>query len=35
LPIHVFDFNKVGAMRRICEGDDEGTLISKDGDEFA
>jgi len=35
LPIHVFDFNKVGAMRRICEGDDEGTLISKHGDEFA
>jgi uridylate kinase len=34
LPIHVFDFNKVGAMRRICEGDDEGTLISKHGDEF-
>jgi uridylate kinase len=35
LPIHVFDFNRVGAMRRICEGDDEGTLISKQGDEFA
>lgn len=34
LPIHVFDFNKVGAMRRICEGDDEGTLISTHGDEF-
>jgi uridylate kinase len=34
LPIHVFDFNKVGAMRRICEGDDEGTLISNHGDEF-
>jgi uridylate kinase len=34
LPIHVFDFHKVGAMRRICEGNDEGTLISRDGDEF-
>jgi uridylate kinase len=34
LPIHVFDFNKVGAMRRICEGDEVGTLISKDGDEL-
>jgi uridylate kinase len=29
LPIHVFDFNKVGAMKRICEGDDVGTLITK------
>ena len=34
LPIHVFDFNKVGAMKRICEGEDEGTLISNQGDEF-
>lgn len=34
LPIHVFDFNKVGAMRRICEGENEGTLMSKHGDEF-
>jgi uridylate kinase len=29
LPIHVFDFNKVGAMKRICEGEDVGTLITK------
>jgi uridylate kinase len=34
LPIHVFDFNKVGAMRRICEGDDVGTLISNQGNEL-
>jgi uridylate kinase len=35
LPIYVFDFNRAGAMMRICRGEDEGTLISKDGDEFA
>jgi uridylate kinase len=34
LPIHVFDFNRVGAMRRICEGKDEGTLISNRYDEI-
>ena len=34
LPIHVFDFNKAGAMRRICEGEEEGTLISHGQDEF-
>ena len=34
LPVHVFDFNNVGVMKRICEGKDEGTLISKAGDEF-
>jgi uridylate kinase len=35
LPIHLFDFNKAGAMRRICEGGDVGTLISDRGDELA
>ncbi|SRR6266540_2238856 len=34
LPIHVFNFNKPGAMRRVCEGDDVGTLISNRHDEF-
>ena len=34
LPIYVFDFNKVGAMKRICEGGNEGTLISAQEDEF-
>ncbi|MFD0673769.1 UMP kinase [Cohnella sp. GCM10027633] len=28
LPIHVFNFDKPGAMRAICEGGDIGTLIS-------
>jgi uridylate kinase len=32
LPIHVFDFNQAGAMRRICEGNEEGTLISSHED---
>lgn len=28
LPIHVFDFNKKGSIRKIVEGEDVGTLIS-------
>lgn len=35
LPIHVFDFNKVGAMKRLCEGQDVGTLISDGEDVYA
>lgn len=27
LPLHVFNFDRIGAMRRICEGADEGTLV--------
>jgi uridylate kinase len=34
LPIHVFDFNKTGAIKRVCEGEDEGTLINNDEDEI-
>jgi len=34
LPIHVFDFNKVGAMKRLCQGEQEGTLISNRDDAF-
>lgn len=34
LPIHVFDFDMPGAMRRILEGGDVGTLITRDGDEL-
>lgn len=29
LPIHVFDFDQEGSMRRILEGEDVGTLISQ------
>jgi uridylate kinase len=32
LPIHLFDFDTPGAMRRICQGEDVGTLIGKRGD---
>ncbi|MBT6149486.1 MAG: UMP kinase, partial [Gemmatimonadetes bacterium] len=33
LPIHVFDFDEKGTIRRICEGEDIGTLVcDKDGD---
>jgi uridylate kinase len=35
LPIHVFDFNKVGAMMRVCKGKEEGTLINNQEDSFA
>jgi len=34
LPIYVFDFNKVGAMKRICEGEAIGTVISHQDDAF-
>lgn len=34
LPIHVFDFNKAGAMMRVCEGKEEGTLICDRDDEL-
>lgn len=27
LPMHIFNFESVGSMRRICEGDDLGTLV--------
>jgi uridylate kinase len=32
LPIHVFDFDTPGAMRRICQGEDVGTLIGQGAD---
>ena len=35
LPIHVFDFSSPGAMERICQGEDHGTLITKGTDRFA
>jgi uridylate kinase len=35
LPIHVFDFATPGAMKRICAGEDVGTLISDQGDVLA
>ena len=35
LPIHVFDFDTPGAMRRIIEGEDMGTLITRGSDELA
>jgi uridylate kinase len=28
IPIHVFDFDAPGQMRRLCEGEDCGTLIT-------
>jgi uridylate kinase len=34
LPIHVFDFDTSGAMSRICEGEDVGTLICSRKDEL-
>lgn len=30
LPIHVFNFNQPGSMKEICEGKNNGTLISSD-----
>jgi uridylate kinase len=30
LPIHLFDFDTPGSIRRICLGEDVGTLISPD-----
>jgi uridylate kinase len=35
LPVHVFDFDRQGAMRRICQGEDLGTLIGPGEDELA
>jgi len=32
LPIHLFDFDAPGVMRRICQGEDIGTVIGKQGD---
>jgi uridylate kinase len=32
LPIHVFDFDAPGAMRRICQDEDVGTVIAKGED---
>lgn len=28
LPMHVFNFDKPGSMKEICEGNDNGTIIS-------
>ncbi len=33
LPIHVFDFDEKGTIRRICEGEDIGTLVGDVGDD--
>lgn len=30
LPLHVFNFDKPGAMAEICEGNNTGTLISNE-----
>jgi uridylate kinase len=35
LPVHVFDFDRKGAMARICLGEDVGTLIGDFADEIA
>ena len=35
LPIHVFDFDQPGALRRICLGEDVGTVIVDNGDVLA
>lgn len=35
LPIHVFNFDAPDAMRRICSGEDIGTLITHGDDELA
>jgi len=35
LPIHVFDFDALGTMRQICDGQDIGTLIGKGEDVLA
>ena len=35
LPLHVFNFDEAGAMRRICEGEELGTLIADAGSEFS
>jgi uridylate kinase len=28
IPMHLFDFEEKGAMRRICEGENVGTLVT-------
>ncbi|GAA3409935.1 UMP kinase [Paenibacillus hodogayensis] len=28
IPLHVFNFDRVGAMKRICDGIDEGTIVA-------
>ncbi len=35
LPIHVFDFDAPGAMRRICQDEDVGTVITRGDDLLA
>ena len=35
LPIHLFDFDAPGAMSRICQGEDVGTLIGQGDDVLA
>lgn len=35
LPIHVFDFNDVGAMAKICRNVDVGTVVSDEGTQAA
>jgi uridylate kinase len=35
LPVHVFDFDRAGAMARIAQGEDVGTLIGDCADELA
>jgi uridylate kinase len=32
LPIHIFNFDTAGLMRRICQGEDVGTLIGRGAD---
>jgi uridylate kinase len=34
LPVHLFDFDQAGAMRRICTGEDVGTVIGGAGDQL-
>ncbi|MBV7334280.1 UMP kinase [Chloroflexi bacterium TSY] len=34
LPVHVFDFDRPGAMHRICQGENLGTLISTTPDQI-
>jgi uridylate kinase len=34
LPVHVFNFNQVGAMKAICSGERIGTLINNGATEL-
>ena len=34
LPIHLFDFDAPGQLRRLCQGEDLGTLVSFEADEL-